>query len=322
MSQDLGGGEGAEAFFVLDEVAGGPQTGGTGEIEAHNVFELAVGSGAARFGGTEQGDERFVHCRSGMHGAGVIGDHQVRAPNPLHHFRQRGLSAKVQAAFRRGPGDDFTKRLVALVAQNDESQVRMLECKQADQFSKIFGGPAFVAPAGAWLQCNPARSAGLTRPLASDIGSDGRPLGQPLERGVEGDAEQGQDGQVPIGGMGVEGVAGHGKVVKTAGAFPDLVEADQFFAIGQPGDDGGAGEALEVDDEVKILFPQPADGAKHFGPMAGPGPAAAFEADDAGEVGIVLEQGHQGGVEPPIDLGGGPVPFQQTQHGQGLDDIA
>jgi len=74
MSQDLGGGEGAEAFFVLDEMAGGPQTGGTGEIEAHNVFELAVGSGAARFGGTEQGDERFVHCGSGMHGAGVIGD--------------------------------------------------------------------------------------------------------------------------------------------------------------------------------------------------------------------------------------------------------
>jgi len=257
-----------------------------------------------------------------MHGAGVISDHHVRAPNPLHHFRQRGLPAKVQAAFRRGPGDDFAQRLVALVPQNDESQVRVLECELADQFGEIFGGPAFVAPAGAWLQSKPARSAGRVGPLASDIGGDGRSLGQPLERGVEGDAEQGQDGQVPIGGMGVEGVAGHGKVVKTAGAFPDLVEADQFFAIGQPGDDGGAGEALEVDDEVKILFPQPADGAKHFGPMAGPGPAAAFEADDAGEVGIVLEQGHQGGVEPPIDLGGGPVPFQQTQHGQGLDDIA
>ena len=74
MSQDLGGGEGAEALFVLDEVAGGLQAGGAGEIKAHDVFELAVGSSAARFGGTEKGDERFVHCRSGMHGAGVIGD--------------------------------------------------------------------------------------------------------------------------------------------------------------------------------------------------------------------------------------------------------
>ena len=38
MIQNLGWGEGAQAFFGLDEVAGGLQAGGAGEIEAHDVF--------------------------------------------------------------------------------------------------------------------------------------------------------------------------------------------------------------------------------------------------------------------------------------------
>jgi hypothetical protein len=51
-------------------------------------------------------------------------------------------------------------------------------------------------------------------------------------------------------------------------------------------------------------------------------PAFALETDDAGQIRIACEERGEGGVNPPENFRGAVVPLQQTQDGQGLDDIA
>jgi hypothetical protein len=50
-------------------------------------------------------------------------------------------------------------------------------------------------------------------------------------------------------------------------------------------------------------------------------PPAAFEAHHALQVRITLQQRGKGGIDPPVDLGVGPVELQQTQDWQRLNDI-
>lgn len=163
---------------------------------------------------------------------------------------------------------------------------------------------------------------GTVRPFLTDGGSDGGALGQPVEMVVDGDVEVREDGKVPVDGVGVKGFAWDGDVVEAAGAFADFVESDEFLAAGEPGEDGAAGKALEVDDEVEFLRAEPADAAEHFGPVLWLGPAFAFEADDAGEVWVAFKERGEPGIDPPVDLGVGTAEFQQTQDGQRLDDVA
>jgi len=135
-------------------------------------------------------------------------------------------------------------------------------------------------------------------------------------------AEVRQDGQIPIHGVRVKGVAWHGQVVKTARAFPDFIEAHQLFPVGQPGEDGAPREALQVNDQVEMLGAQATDAAAHLRPVARAAPAFALEAHDASQVGIAFQQRRQPGLDPPEDLRLGPMEFQQPQDGQGLNHVA
>ena len=152
-------------------------------------------------------------------------------------------------------------------------------------------------------------------PAGAQGGGGGGVFGEPDKVVVYGHAEAGKDGEVPVHGMGVIGAAGDGDIVETARAFADFVEADEGFAIGEPGKGAAAGEALEVDDEVEVLFAEPADAAEHFGPVAGFGPAFALEGDDPGEVGVVLQQRREGGINPPVNLRQGVALFEEPQDG-------
>ena len=78
---------------------------------------------------------------------------------------------------------------------------------------------------------NPAAFGG---PFALHIGGDGGPGWQPGETFMNGHAENGQHGQVPVHGVGVKRFSRHGQIVKGARAFTDLIEADQFFPGGEP----------------------------------------------------------------------------------------
>jgi len=84
--QGLGGSEGAEAFLGGGVVAGRPHAGGAGKVEAHDAGLLAVGAGAAWFGGAKQGQQRLAQGGGGVHGAGVVGNHQVAAADPFDHL--------------------------------------------------------------------------------------------------------------------------------------------------------------------------------------------------------------------------------------------
>ncbi len=122
--------------------------------------------------------------------------------------------------------------------------------------------------------------------------------------------------------MRVKIFARHGEVVKTARAFADFVEADEKFSAREPRERAAAREALQINDEIELLRAQPADAAEHFRPVLDFAPAFAFEADDAGEVGIVCEQWRERGIKPPENFARGGMQFQQTQDGQRLNHVA
>ena len=228
------------------------------------------------------------------------------------------MAAQVQGA-GGGLGNDVAQGGVGACPEDHEAEVWGAVRELADEFGKMFDGPSFIAPPSTGLEDDPAGGAG---PFALHFGGNGWAGGQPVKGLVHGDAKPGENGQVPVHRVGVVGQAGDGEVVKSAGTFADFVETNELPAVGEPGKNGAAGEALEVNDEVEILLAELADAAKHFGPVAGLSPAAAFEADDAGEVGVSFEEGGEGRVNPPMDLGVGPVALEQTQDGQRLDDVA
>jgi hypothetical protein len=123
--------------------------------------------------------------------------------------------------------------------------------------------------------------------------------GQPVEIFMNGHAERRQHGQIPVHGVRVKRFSRNGEVVKTARAFADFVEADEKFSAREPRERTAAREALQVNDEIEFLFAEPADAAEHFRPVLRLRPAFAFEADDAGQVGIAFEQRRERGINPP-----------------------
>ncbi len=120
---DEGGGEAAEACLRVHVVTLGFHAGGAGEVEAEAVFELAVGAGAAGFSGAEKADDGFTEGGGGVHGAGVVGDHEVAAAEPLDHFGQGGDAAEIDALSGRGEGDGGTEFAVVFAAEDGETDV-------------------------------------------------------------------------------------------------------------------------------------------------------------------------------------------------------
>lgn len=160
------------------------------------------------------------------------------------------------------------------------------------------------------------------RPFSFHFGGDGGAFGQPLKIFVNRHAEPRQHGEIPIHGVGVERCAADGDIIKSPRAFADFVEADEEFSIGEPRERAAAREALEVNDPVEILRAHPAEAAEHFRPVTRRRPTLALEADDAGQIGIAIEERREVGINPPENFAGGQMAFNEPQHGQGLDDIA
>ena len=101
-----------------------------------------------------------------------------------------------------------------------------------------------------------------------------------------------------------------------------FIEADEKFSAREPGERAAAGEALQINDEVEVLRAEPADAAQHFWPMLRLAPAPSLEADDAGQITIAFDERSERGINPPENFRVAEVLLQQTQDGQGVDDIA
>ena len=72
--------------------------GAAGDIQAEDGFVVAVGAGADRVGGAEQGDHRLVQGSRDVHRAGVIADHQRCPFDQGDQLAEGGLSAEIQSA--------------------------------------------------------------------------------------------------------------------------------------------------------------------------------------------------------------------------------
>ena len=255
-----------------------------------------------------------------MHRAGVVGDHQLAQSQPFDHFGQRSFAAQIQRALWPGAQNHFTERFVLGGAEDGKTRVGKMFCEQANEPDKILHRPAFVFPACAGLDGNPARAVRL--PFGFDGGGDGGTFGQPLKMVVNRHAESRQHGEIPVHGVGVERGAADGDIIKSPRAFTDFIEADEKLSVGEPGERAAAREALEINDPVEILFAHPAEAAEHLRPVARRRPALALEADDAGQIGIAFEERRESGINPPENFACGQMTFEQPEDGKGLDDIA
>lgn len=94
------------------------------------------------------------------------------------------------------------------------------------------------------------------------------------------------------------------------------------MAAGEPGEEGAAGQTLEVDDEVEILAANALDTFDQGTPMERGGPALAIKGIDTVQLGIILEEGGEFGSDPPIDLMGWIMVLEQAENRQSLDDIS
>ena len=142
-------------------------------------MELPVGTSAPRFGGAKERDDGFVQRRRHMHGAGIVGHHQLTQPNPLHHFRQRSFSGQIKATCCISATDDFGERPILRRAENREPKLGSCNCQTSDKFSEAFSRPPLVRPACAGLKDDPARI--CHRPFLTDCLRGGRTFRQPSE---------------------------------------------------------------------------------------------------------------------------------------------
>ena len=78
-------------------------------------------------------------------------------------------------------------------------------------------------------------------------------------------------------------------VVESARPFAGFVEADGELAVGQPGEDAAAHEALQIDDPVEVLQPQPPHAAPDFVPVTRYGPTTALKPDHARQVWVAFQ---------------------------------
>ena len=120
-------------------------------------------------------------------------------------------------------------------------------------------------------------------------------------------------GEAPVGIDDVFGLVGGGDAVgvEEGGGFAGAGEAEAGGGGGGVGDEGGAEEALEVEDEVEFLLAEVPEEADE---VAGGGEAAgdlavifAVEGDDLVEVGGGLEEFGAVGAEEPGEVGVGIV---------------
>ena len=213
--------------------------------------------------------------------------------------------------------------MLVLAAKDDELHFRGLS-QEFDEFNPVLNGPAFVVPSPPGQQGHPARISWM--PFLFDLRGNFRAARQPVKIPMHGHAEQGQDGQITINGVQMRGGARRGEVVEGAGAFAgafaQIVEADGQAGVGEPGEEGAAGQSLQINGPVKAVLAHGAQAAGNLRPAMRRGPASALEGENAGEVGVLFQQRQQAGVEPPVNIGFWEMAFEQPEDRQRVNHVA
>ena len=255
-----------------------------------------------------------------MHRPGVVRHQQIAQAQEFDHLRQRRFPCEIQTTLRRSAEDFLAQRRIVLATEDGEARVRHRGGGLLHELCEVRHRPAFVHPTRARLQGDPTRASEI--PFRFHAGRHGGSFWQPVEIMFHFHAERRQHGEIPIHGVRVIGRAADDDVVETVRAFARFVETGEKFPVGEPREDAGAREALQIDDEIELVRAEPRDGAQHFRPVAWFAPAPAFKVDESGQVRIAFQQRRETGINPPEDLRVRMVTLQQTQHRHGVDDIA
>ena len=118
-------------------MAAGFEAGDAGQVELQDMVELAVGAGAIGRGGAEEGDDGFAERGGYVHGAGVVGDHELAEPQPLDHLGQGELAGQIEAARAGGGGDGGAEGLLVAAAEDGKAGVGVTGGELAGDMSAI-----------------------------------------------------------------------------------------------------------------------------------------------------------------------------------------
>ena len=105
-------------------------------------------------------------------------------------------------------------------------------------------------------------------------------------------------------------------------ALAGVVQSDGGLAIGEPGEEGAAAEALKIENDIEAHLADGTNARPYRGPPGGLALAFAIENKQAGEVRVVFQQRGEARLNPPEDFAVRQMAFEHSEDGEGLDHVA
>lgn len=167
-------------------------------------MSLLIRASAGGVGGAEDGDQGFSEGGGDVHGASVIRDDELGKTDPFDHFGQGRLAGQVEALARELAGDGASERLIGGAAEDGDLELWVEAGEIEAELEEIVGGPAFIEPAGAWIENDPGTSGGGL-PFSFDGREGMGAWWEPLEILMNRNIQAAEDMKVPVDGVGVIG---------------------------------------------------------------------------------------------------------------------
>ena len=249
--------------------------------------------------------EEFIRDGGGeVHGAAVDTHDKGGMAEEPEEFGQAGAVEEV--------GDVGWEVGEFFAAASDEDNGAI---KGAAKGGDGFGGKGFVAAAGEWVEDDERFGGkGIGRVIALRQIEDGWP--------GEGGSGRGGKSEVAFDGVGLR-IDGHGAGLGEAGAFAGVGESVEGDVAEGAGHEGGAEEALEIEDEVgRGLFFQGAAPAREAQPAGGTTEIGAGKKERFVEVWIAFEERRPLGIDHPGEVRVWEFGVEGGERGEGVDDVA
>jgi len=349
-----------------------------------DVVFVTVGADAVDACGAEESEEWAVEADGDVKGGGVVGEHESAEFDERHELGDGGAADEIDETGLGFEGGEDGVALRSLVVGGDDGEAfeeggaaPALVEESAGDGGEAFGGPAFAGPAGgrgedgeggrrfgvrvAWkfvVGRQEAEGGGVIVGVGVEAEGGERVGGGRGGRGDRGGGGgEGGGGGVGEGVHDVDGVCVGGGVcsvcVEDCGALACGCVAESDGCAGEAGEEGGAEEALGVEDEVVGrrrrgvvgmrsggfgwcwfvveacgAVAEAADELEEFAAggfvseEALEAELAAWEGDDGVDVGVMADSVLEAGLDEPIEAGVGEGAFESDGDADGSADVA
>ena len=246
--------EAAERVFVVEHV-GSPAVLDDGRL-------LVVGADLGDVCRAVEGDHGAIEASRHMDGRGIVGDDERGTGDEGHQVGDAGFAEAVDDGAVGGCGGEERAALITFGSGADDDDGVELIGVAAEEFAgdggEAIGGPAFAGPAAGGGENRVA--------FGAEVGV-GVEAGECVGRRVEAqvadgvDVEGREEFEHAVNGVRLADRGGDG--VSERAALAGIGGADADGCAGHAGEEGAAGEALGVDDEVVVSAAQAGEeGAK------------------------------------------------------------